>query len=68
MEERKIRIPAVDCHHCKMTIERELRELEGLESVTVDVDAKTAVITWSAPLTWDAIKRTLVEIGYAPEE
>ncbi len=68
MNSKKIRIPAVNCHHCKMTIERELGELEGIESVSVDVDSKTAIISWSAPLTWDEIIKTLSEIGYAPEE
>lgn len=68
MEEKKIHIPAISCHHCKMTIERELGELKGIESVEVDVDSRTAFIRWEAPLTWDEIRKTLTEIGYPPEE
>jgi copper chaperone len=68
MEETQVHIPAISCHHCRMTIERELGELEGIESVEVDVDSRTALIRWEAPLTWDEIKETLTEIGYPPEE
>lgn len=68
MEEKKVHIPAISCHHCKMTIERELGELKGIKSVEVDVDAKNALIRWDTPLTWDEIRKTLVEIGYPPEE
>jgi len=68
MEAKKIKIPAISCHHCKMTIERELGELEGVRSVEVDVDAKAARIRWDAPATWEQIKKTLTEIGYPPEE
>jgi copper chaperone CopZ len=67
MEERRVKIPAISCHHCKMTIERELRELAGIRSVEVDEQAKTALIVWDAPLTWELIARTLAEIGYPPE-
>lgn len=68
MEEKKVRIPAISCHHCKMAIERELGELKGITSVEVDADAKTAQIHWDAPLSWEKIVKTLEEIGYPPEE
>lgn len=68
MEAKSVKIHAISCHHCKMTIERELGELEGIKEVKVDVDSKTALLRWDAPLTWDEIKKTLAEIGYPPEE
>jgi len=49
MEAKSVKIPAIGCHHCKTTIERKLGELEGIKSVEVDVDSKTAVIRWEAP-------------------
>jgi copper chaperone len=68
MEEKKVHIPAISCHHCKITIERELGGLKAIESVEVNVDSRTALIRWKTPLTWDEIKKTLTEIGYPPQE
>ena len=60
-------IPAVSCGHCKMTIEREVSKLPGVSSVSVDVDAKQAVITFGAPASKIEIEALLTEIGYPPE-
>ena len=68
MHEKKIRIPAIDCEHCKRTIERELAELKGVTGVKVDVGSKTAVISWDDPLKWEEIVETLKEMGYPPGE
>lgn len=67
METKTVKIPGISCGHCKMTIERELAELDGVEQVTVDVPARTATIAWQEPVTWPVIEETLADIGYAPE-
>ncbi len=68
MHEKKVHIPAIDCDHCKRTIERELAELKGVTGIKVDVGSKTAVINWDDPLTWEEIVETLKDMGYPPEE
>jgi len=68
MQEKLAHIPAISCHHCKMTIERELAELEGIESVVADVQHKTVRIVWDAPLSWEEIVNKLEEIGYPPQQ
>ncbi len=68
MQEKKVHIPAISCGHCVMTIKNELGFLSDVESVEGDADAKTITVKWHAPLTWESIKKTLVVIGYAPEE
>jgi copper chaperone len=68
MEEKKIQIPAISCHHCKMTIERELRELKGIRQVQVNEEDKSLSVSWEEPLSWQKIRETLVEIGYPPSE
>lgn len=68
MHEKKIRIPAISCNHCRMTIERELAELKGVTGVKVDVSSKTAEISWDDPLRWEEIVETLKDMGYPPEE
>ena len=47
-----------------MTIEREVGKLTGVASVSVDVDAKRAVIKFEPPTTKAEIEALLVEIGY----
>jgi len=49
-----------------MTIKRELGELEGVASVTGDVETKTITVEWKPPATWDNIQSLLTEINYPP--
>lgn len=60
-------IPAVNCGHYKMTIERKVSELSGIASVSVDVSAKQAIIKFDSPTTKVEIEALLAEIGYPPE-
>jgi len=66
MEERTVSIPNINCNHCAMTIRREIGEIEGVESVFVDVAAKRATIRWSAPADWTTIAAVLDDIGFPP--
>jgi copper chaperone len=59
-------LPAVHCGHCVHTVQSEVGELAGVQSVTVDQDSKQAVITFASPATEDSIITLLKEIGYAP--
>ena len=61
-------IPTVNCGHCKMNIEREIGDLFGVASVTVDVDTKKAKIKYNSPATKDEIEKLLLEMGYPPEK
>ncbi len=68
MQERRVHIPNINCPHCAATIKRELEEMDGVLGIAVDLVSKSATIRWTDPLTWDDIRRTLMEIGYPPEE
>lgn len=59
-------IPKVSCGHCKMNIEREVGKLSGVVSVTVDVEAKNAIIKYDSPATEAEIETLLIESGYPP--
>lgn len=37
-------VPAMTCDHCKAAIEGEVGKLEGVEQVTVDLEAKTVAV------------------------
>ncbi|MDP8208757.1 MAG: heavy metal-associated domain-containing protein [Candidatus Electryonea clarkiae] len=67
MENNKVILPDISCGHCLSTVQRELTEMEGIQSVTGDVESKVVEIIWSAPATWSGIISLLEEIGYPPK-
>jgi copper chaperone CopZ len=64
METKTFQAPAIHCGHCTATIERELGELEGIQSVKADQNTKMVTVKWEVPATWDTIKALMAEIGY----
>jgi copper chaperone CopZ len=60
-------VPAIHCAHCTHTIEMELSELQGVQSVKAELDTKKVTITFDAPATEEKIKALLAEINYPAE-
>lgn len=59
-------IPGISCNHCVHTIQSEVSELPGVESVKADAQSKQATIVFDAPATEESIIATLKQINYAP--
>ena len=55
-------VPGISCGHCRTAIEGEVSGLDGVESVTVDIEAKTVVVVGSA--TEAAVRAAVDEAGY----
>ena len=64
MERQTFSVPNISCGHCVMTIENELRELEGVKVVEGDSQNKSVTVEWDSPTTLQNIKETLEEINY----
>lgn len=60
-------VPAIHCGHCIHTIEMEVGELEGVQSVKADEASKKVEITFSEPANEQVIKALLAEINYPAE-
>jgi copper chaperone len=60
-------IPAIHCGHCTHTIEMEVGELQGVQSVKADEASRKVEITFDAPATEESIKTLLAEINYPAE-
>lgn len=60
-------VPAIHCGHCTHTIEMELSELQGVQSVKAEVDTKKVTVTFDAPASEEKIKALLAEINYPVE-
>lgn len=59
-------IPNISCNHCVHTIQSELSELSGVQSVKADLNTKKVVVTFDAPATLDELVKVLKEIEYPP--
>jgi len=60
-------VPAMHCSHCTHTIESEVGELQGVQSVKADLDTKKVEIAFDAPASEEKIKALLNEIDYPVE-
>lgn len=60
--------PAIHCEGCANAIKRSLGKLEGIQSVAVDVDAKTVTAQYDdARLHEPQIRERLEQSGFPPD-
>jgi copper ion binding protein len=64
MSEVKYNVPAIHCAHCTHTIEMEVGEIEGVQSVKADLSTKNVEIKFDNPASEEKIKALLAEIEY----
>ncbi len=58
------RINGMTCGHCASAVTDELKGLEGVQEVTVNVDAGEATVVSAAPLAQEAVAAAVDEAGY----
>lgn len=69
MTQSDITVPTISCDHCKGTIEGAIGQLEGVESVVVDVARKDVSVRFDgAVLDCRAIVAAIEGVGYAVSE
>jgi copper chaperone len=56
-------VPAIHCAHCAMSIREEVSEVDGVEKVDVDLDAKIVTVH-GRELDDAALRAAIVETGY----
>ncbi len=67
MSSKTVRVPNISCGHCTQTIEREVGELGGVESVSAEAASQEVTIQWDEGLTsWEEIQSFMSEIQYPP--
>jgi copper chaperone CopZ len=54
----------ISCSHCTHTIERELKLVQGVQSVKADEQSKHVTVGVDTPEKLQAVEAMLVEIGY----
>lgn len=61
----KLNVEGMSCNHCKMTVEKELGQLPGVENVDVDLEGKTVTVTYDKEkVTEDKLKEIIKNAGY----
>ena len=67
MSSKTVTVPAINCGHCTNTIEIEVGELAGVNTVTADVESKQVTVDWGDPADWAQIEALMQEIDFPPE-
>jgi copper chaperone len=57
-------IPSINCGHCIHTVQSEVGDLAGVQTVVANLAAKQATITFDDPATEEKIKALLASINY----
>ena len=66
MSQTILKVEGMTCNHCKMTAEKALQGVSGVESVKVDLAAKEAVVTGEAERA--TLVKAVVDAGYSVVE
>lgn len=67
MTTKTYHVPAISCGHCVATIERELKQLEGVLGVKAEQEPKSVTVQVTDDSLLPQVEQTLVEIGYPAE-
>ncbi len=62
MKEAIIKIEGMSCGHCTAAVGKALKAVAGVQTVTVDLAKKQAVVTGEAPQ--NALREAIEEIGF----
>jgi periplasmic mercuric ion binding protein len=64
-----VKLPTLQCGMCKRTIETKVTGLEGLQSIVVDVETKTATVVFDPEVTnIESIEKAISAAGYDANE
>jgi copper chaperone len=63
MSEITYSVPGMSCGHCERAVTEELRQVEGVDSVQVDLDTKLVTVR-GGPLDDASLRAAIEEAGY----
>ncbi|MBP2029565.1 copper chaperone [Methanohalophilus levihalophilus] len=65
MEKIELKVKGMSCGHCKMAVENALKELEGVESASVNLEEGKADVEYDPSKTSvDSMKKAVIDAGY----
>lgn len=54
----------LSCQHCVMAVKSELMEVEGVISINVDLESKSATVEVNEGVSDEALRNAVVEAGF----
>ena len=60
----KYSVPNINCMHCVHTIQSEVAELAGVQSVKADASSKQVEVVFDEPASEEKIKTLMADIKY----
>jgi len=64
MNKVRFDVPNISCNHCVHTIQAELADLEGVNSVTASLESKQVEVEYVDPASEQKLRDLLSEINY----
>lgn len=64
--EKKMIVDGMMCNHCKMTVEKALKSVEGVEDAVVNLEEKTATIQLSADVADQTLMNAVAAKNFTP--
>ncbi|GAA1232264.1 heavy-metal-associated domain-containing protein [Prauserella halophila] len=64
MFEKTYTVTGMTCQHCVASVTEEVGELDGVQSVNVDLDTGAVTVTSEAELAEDNVRSAVEEAGY----
>ena len=64
--EKKMLVDGMMCNHCKMTVEKALKGIAGVENAVVSLEEKTATINLSGDVTDQILMDAVAAKGFTP--
>lgn len=60
-----LNVEGMTCSHCAHAVEQALKTIDGVQSASVNLEAKTVAIDYDSSVTnQDDLKRTITDAGY----
>jgi copper chaperone len=60
----KVKIKGMSCQHCVMAVTKALKEIEGVQNVTVDLASGEATFNETTPVDQTKVKEKITKAGY----
>jgi copper chaperone len=60
----KVKIKGMSCQHCVMAVTKALKEIEGVQDVTVDLTSGEATFNETVPVDLAKVKEKVKKAGY----
>ena len=68
MVESTYTVSGMTCGHCASAVEKELKTIESVEAVAVDVESGNVTVSSAQPLEIAAVRAAIDEAGYTLQD